>query len=164
MTDKPKLSTIIGGSLLAKHRIRTLHDYIYLYRNGYYMLDDKELFLRKQIRDELGSNYSTYHVRETIAYIKDTTRIIDNIRLPYVSLKNCNIDTNNLTTSEHTPKLFITNRVNVKYDPAIDTDKWENYLSQVIPDEEHLMTLQEYIGYGFIPDQRAKKALFIDNT
>ena len=161
MTDDPNISTINGDDLIKKHNIKTIDDRIFLYRNGYYKIDENEDLLHKEIRDLLEGDYTTHYVKETINYIRDSTRLIDFEPLPHISLRNKILNTEDMTFQEPTPNLFITNRINVEFNPSASTDEWEKYISQIIPDDEHQLILQEFIGYSFILDQRCKKLMYV---
>jgi len=62
---------------------------------------------------------------------------------------------------KHSPEYYSICQLPIKYDPEADYKKWKATLKEWIPDIKTRMFLQEYIGYGLIPDTSREKAIIL---
>ena len=59
------------------------------------------------------------------------------------------------------PNYYTTISYNINYDPTADCPRFEQYLSEWLPDINVRKVVQEYIGYCLIPNTKFRKALFL---
>jgi len=80
-----------------------------------------------------------------------------------ISLKNGILDVSAFLTGasgcikNHSPNFFNFNSLPYLYNPNARCPKWENFLSDVLPDEDVRLLLREWIGYNLIPDTGQQK-------
>lgn len=74
------------------------------------------------------------------------------------------IKDNNLKFVNHSPKYFVTHKLNYKYDKKATCFKFLSYLQDVLPDFESQQVLQEYLGYCLTRGKTISKMLLIHGS
>ena len=65
----------------------------------------------------------------------------------WIALTNCALDARTFQPYAHAPERFNTWSLPYAYDPAARCPQWQAFLSQVIPDHESQLLLQQWFGY-----------------
>jgi len=139
------------------------NDIIYLYSNGYWEYRDSEAILKKKIQAILQENAYERFVSEILGHIRRETYIpathLEKNR-QYICFKNC---ISNLETGEKqgfTPRLFVTTKIPITYNPNQSTDEIHNYIKTLV-DPNDIMKLQEHLGDILSPHTISKKLLYV---
>jgi P4 family phage/plasmid primase-like protien len=64
-----------------------------------------------------------------------------------IAAENCVIDLESNDNVEHDPDKRFMSQLGTDYDPEADAPRWEQFLDEVVPNEEGIKKLQEYAGY-----------------
>jgi putative DNA primase/helicase len=73
-----------------------------------------------------------------------------------------NIDTQELTP--HKPEYCFFNKLPTNYNPEQDCPNIKKFLTEVLPDQESLLTLQEFYGSCLLKEYRYEKSLMLTGT
>ncbi|WP_167880898.1 phage/plasmid primase, P4 family [Methanococcoides sp. AM1] len=135
---------------------------IYVYRNGVYVNDGVEV-IRWMVNRLLQKYVKEKDRSEALRFIEDETQIERselNNDAHLINLTNGLYDINNGQFIPHTPDVYSTIRIPVKYNPDADCPMVKKFMSEVVS-EEDAQTLIEYSGYCLIPDTKLQKALML---
>ena len=143
---------------IRKHPLRCIQGRLYDI-NG--LISDTE-FIRKEILDDI-----TVFVRQGIA--RKAARLLETLMLMAYS-EMPDRQTDRIHTLNGTyfvdgrfsrEKEFCLNRLSVNYNPNAAVPKeWYKFLRQLFDDED-ILTLQEYMGYCFLPTTKGQKMMII---
>jgi len=149
------------------------HEIDFKNKNGMFLLEQKLSGLINSLTE--GKATLTY-TNEVLGKLHDIARDHNNIKINkykhYLAFRNDKVlDTRNMSIHEKSDVIFkekgiLVNYIDVDYKPELGYQKkWqENYIDSLFPKEGYgpqKATLQEFVGYGLIDGQPAKKALYI---
>lgn len=162
--DKAKTTYRLAGYLTGKFNIITVGEKereMFVYHNGYYFQAENEIIfpeIQRILKDKVTKNAKT----ETFHKIADMTSyprsVFQDASLEFIPLKN---GVYNLKTKEllpHSSKYHFTYQFPIIFNPEAVCPKTEDFLHQVLTDEQFLI-LQEWIGYYFYRQYCFKKAI-----
>lgn len=153
------VSKLLADKIMKKIEIKTLHGNheIYYYENGLYLKKGKDK-IRQLCLNMLQDKYTKNRFAETVSYIEGSTFIdpteIDN---EWVNLENGLLNPLTREFIEHTPEVFSTIRVPIKYDKKADCPLFKKALQEKL-DKPTRTVLQEMFGYIYLPKQPFEKA------
>ena len=155
----PKL---LGDIILGLTEIKTLkgNNVMYRYSDGIYLDDGKE-HVKEICTELLGNKFSTHYCNETISYIQAKTYIYpEEIDHEWINLENGLLHPTTKEFKEHTPELFSTIRIPIKYDPEADCPLWKQKLKDKIDGPTRLV-VQQMFGYCYLPKQKYETAFLL---
>lgn len=165
---KPKPYIVSAQIILSRHNIQTNQEtgQIYLYHKGVWKTSPAiTRHIKALLIKQMGNSYTGGFARDGMDYIKAVTAGPPLINNGYLCATNGSIDINSFKIIEHEPKLNLTNKIPVVYNPAVSYDEWDTFvLGLTGGKEEYCKTLQEYLGYTLIEGQTAKKLLYLHGT
>ena len=77
-----------------------------------------------------------------------------------LNLENATIDLVEGTVWEHNPKDLLTKKMNVSFNPDATSPRWNQFLTEVLPDKEMRLFLQRLVGYA-LTGEPVERALVI---
>jgi len=159
--------------IMVRNIFKTLDDtediYIYDENEGIYKQVAESVI--KRICQRKLNEYATIHnINEIVEGVKRSTYISrseftknDNL----VALKNGILDLSTMQVIDFSPDFIFTSKMNVEYNPDAECPNFLEFLKQKVGEdkygtqEEYINTLQEFLGYILLPDNRFQKALLI---
>lgn len=134
---------------------------IYYYHEGVYMRG-AETKIEQQVQRILEDQSSTHIVKEVINTIRRRTytEIFDE-DINLICLKNCVLNIITLETQEHSPELFLTNKLNIEYNPEATCPRIEQFLQEVLI-ENDIPVIEELSGYGLYRGYPIHKAFMFE--
>jgi len=155
--------------------ICTKNDKIYTYTSSYWELQEKDTVKR------LASQFTSltdYHSPATAQSVTFQNNLYDQILQDGImNIKNKNTDDKVLINLKngtleiddsmqfrlrgHDKDDFMTYCLPYNYHPDIEAPIWNNFLKEVLPDEELRAILQEFMGYIFINNLKLEKMLVL---
>ena len=158
----PNLGELIYSGLSQRFLTVIDNSEIYRYNGGYYEPDGEQA-IRKLVQEFLDRETRETHKNETVGYIKDKNyqkrEIFDSNPL-LINLKNGVYDLETGKFTEHSPDYFFLNEIPVKYDKDAKIEKIEEFLHQVVK-EEDVPLLQEVCGYCLYRKYPIQKAVML---
>ena len=146
---------------------------IYRYRDGVYVREGAEAFIKRTYGDMFPAQYqTTYHEREIIAFLKRKTLHsptefdADSYKL---CLGNGILDLEPLTTGgdpellPHDPKYYVTLKLPVIYDKSANNERFEQFLTEITDKNtpQDTETLKKAIGFVLWPRYHPHKAFML---
>ncbi len=101
---------------------------------------------------------SNNQVKDALFQIKTKTYMILERENGHICLENGVFDGS--TVVPHDYKMFMTHRIPVTYDTSITYAPWSSFILQLVGIQKYHDTLQEFVGYTFVPHQPAKKLIY----
>lgn len=141
------------------------YDCTYYFNNEYYTMDDKAI--EKKIV-AICPQLIERQRNEVIKYVKlaEVKNPIQPLEYhSWICCKNCLVDAMTGNTLGFTPSIFVTNQLDVEYNPTAYDANVDKFLNETLVDKgdkEQRMIFEEYLGYTLIAqDNWAKKMLFM---
>lgn len=164
---KPKQAPSNRSSYLVKTNIILLakdiqDDYIFVVdrnTNQLYYYDEKERIycnkteqlLKREIAKRLDENFKVRYYKEISEYITATSPLVNmGLENPeMLAVKNGLLNVKNRELQDFSPKYFITNKLDVEFDPKVDYEKSYNakFLKQVVSSPTQRKQMQELCGH-----------------
>lgn len=140
-----------------------VNELIYLYNDGYWDFRNSIPMLKQMVQRILTSEATDYLVNEIIDHIKRETyfkscELVQNRR--YICLNNCVCDIKKEKTLDFSPKIFVTTKIPVTFDPEQYTHEIKRYCSALVHKDD-AFKLQEHIGDILSPNTASKKLLYM---
>jgi len=120
--------------------------YLYVDKLGIYRKDGEQI-LRHLIDKALGNESTTHRINETINLLKIRTYAAIT-QSKKIAVLNGLLDIETGHIELFTKYEFVTNKLNVEYKEGAKSEKWENFIEQICPEDKAL--LQEWSGYLLI--------------
>lgn len=140
---------------------------LYCYEGGVYR-PHGEKAVRRWCMELLGNEYRANRATEAIHYIETATWIDDreavNPEDGMLNVKNGLLDWRTGTLHPHTPERLSTIQLPVEYNPEAKCPAIEQFLHDVLPDEEAVLLLLEFVGYCLVPTTKYEKAMMFTGT
>ena len=144
-----------------KYQLVSLNGMIYSVKTGEYLNDDKTSHMVQQA-------IKPYIIKNTDARVKSLFNLSKReAYTEYAAPDEFTIVTKNrtfkvgrdgtFTDIDHVESLFM---FPIEYDPEAKCPRWENFINGLIP-AHAIPTLQQYMGYCFIPSKRAQVSLHL---
>ena len=151
----------IADKIRDEYKIIYCAQNFYAYRNGVYRhVEDNEI--RQFILMVTGVDISFNDVEEIFKFIKvcaykETEKLNDT---PLLNLQNGLFDLETYQLQPHSPDIYSTIQLGVKYEPSAKCNKWINTLNEIFQGvQEKIQTLQEFLGLCFTRYTKYEKAL-----
>lgn len=167
------LETESLGDEQSNLKLRFYRGDFYRYSDGCYLkISDSEMragamrFLQSYFEEMT----TIHNANNVIANLQGKALVPSNLDLPilcgttfersenFISMRNGILDLNLLLAGqdkpmrEHTPKFFSTISLPYNYDLHAKCPQWTRFLSEMLPDNERRMFLQEWFGYNLVYD------------
>ena len=153
--DKTLNTQGIVKHLMSKYKFVTIKDstsrkpHIYIYQNGYYQLNGREI-LEGAIKDVFkNSLWSTHHRNEIMEYIKSENVVERGKISPPKHLINVENGVYNLKTDTlepHSDKYYFLYKIPIKFSPSAKMPKIDKYFKSTLK-PEYIKLSQEIFGY-----------------
>lgn len=167
--DWGEASEILTNYIKSEMNIYTTKDdnktEIWIYREGIYVPNGK-CEIKEFLRKLLDTFYSAYIYNLVVNKIEPDTFIDSNtffnISYPHViAVKNGILDINTLKLEPFTPKKIFFNKLPVDYNPDATCPHIEQFLKEVLANEEDIKVIEEYLGFSLMDDYYYEKALML---
>lgn len=158
--------------ILSKEHIFFIDSVPYIYRNGVYIKDKEGTMLKSIImhccRPEFKKATTTQQIYKLFADdYKLNYELSEVNKLPdhYVNFKNGLLNLKTLELEEHSPEIILTNQIPHEYIEKKYSDEEkchiDNFLNQIVPDEEDREMLLQYIAYCLTFSTKQEKMMLI---
>lgn len=154
----------IAEFLVGRYKIKTIGNRereVYIYQDGVYVLGLN--FIRKWLHSLLKEACKTHTKNEIIEKIKDlsaTDREEFVVDERYINLNNGVFDLVENKLLPHSHKFPFLHKIPVDYIPKADCPNIKRFLNEIL-DEQTILTIQEFIGFGLYRRYFIKKALIL---
>lgn len=125
-------------------------------------------YVERLILEELNNQdeYPTMHQVVEIRKLVERFAVFPthrkwNDRKEFINLQNGMFNLEDRTLHEHSQGYLSTIQLNVTYDPGASCPRWEQFLEEVLDNEEDIAVIQEFMGYCLVPDTRFEKCLLM---
>lgn len=137
-----------------------------VYNNGKYNYQVGETILNEVVTQLLGYQFHSSHLGQTKKYIKNTNYLREDKTNPkgIINVRNGLIDIrdNEINFQEHTPKVYSSIKLPVKYDKYADCPKFKEFIQEVTErDGTDIKTLQEMMGYTLLKNNNKYDKAFL---
>jgi len=173
-TDIPTIKEYLKNEMII-----TIIGKFYKYTNGYYKKMSRTSIIIK-VSEELQKEVdelNLFNIRKGKKVIKVTKTMVENVvyflqhlsekedteedSMRYLNFENILLDMREMKFVNHSPTIYSTIRIPVKYDKKATCENWESFLESSIPSEADRKALQEYIGYSLSRSTKFHKAVFL---
>jgi putative DNA primase/helicase len=135
--------------------------YRYNPKKGIYELDGED-YVNTQTAKKIGKHYTINRRREIEAFIRASTiKKIPETSKYLLAVKNGVLDVRTRELKPFSPEFYIFNALPATYDPEAQYQRFQKYLTEVVPSETDRKLLQEHAGYTLLKDNRFQKALML---
>lgn len=168
---KDECTELLCKQIKEKYTIYTTRDdersECWIYENGIFKPEGKT-YIKEYTRQEIKEFYNTTFVEKVISKIEADTYIEQddffgrqNKYPNLIPVINgvLNIDTREL--QPHSPNYCFFNKLPITYDPASYCNNIIKFIESVLPDEESILTLQEFYGSCLLKEYRYEKSLLV---
>jgi len=157
----------LASYLTYKNKMVTLKDTgeTFYFNDGVYH-PNAEIKIKEQIQEIISEQINKHRIDEIINCIKISTYIDrEKHELPkhFIPVKNGLLNLKTMELEKHNPDYFITNSLPVEYNAGASCDIFNEFLKQVIIEEE-VAVIQEIFGYFLLRDYRYQKAFCFIGT
>ncbi len=163
--DKRKAIFQLAEIILKNFKIITNESEVYIYFDGAYKPNGEDT-ITKYIRNVLHFREEILQkdINEIMSYIKAKTSI-EEINEPenLICLRNGILNIDTMKLEPHTPEKIFLNKLPVDYNPKAKCPNIINFLLEVV-EKRSIPTLQEYIGYLLLKNQKFRKAVMLYGT
>jgi putative DNA primase/helicase len=154
---------VLATEIMKHHRIIYSAGVFYEYRSGYYQtITDEEIV--KYIKNIVKDRFSNHLKTEVLASIKASVYIDNKLLNPgtKLTIQNGIFDIDTETIIPHTPDVYSTIQLSIKYDSTAICSKWIKTLGEIFEgDQTKIDILQEYFGLCLTRETKYCKALFL---
>ncbi len=163
MNDKTLIWDVAALICQVHYFARDAGERLFLYRDGVY-LPGAEFFLRQQVKRILAlfdksERWSTTLARELTEYILlDAPELNTEPPRDVINLQNGLLNIWSGELSPHTPTLYSSIRIPIRFDPAARCPRIEEFISQVFP-ADSAMLAWEVLGDLITPDRSIQKTI-----
>lgn len=152
----------VAKNIANKYQIIYCASNFYKYESGYYQILDINQ-INKCTKDILADSFSVHRANEVNFALKADcyieTEELDKTNL--LNLKNGLLDLDTFKLQAHTPKIYTTIQLQVKYEPNAVCPKWEKTVDEIFQgDKNKINILQEFFGLCLTRETKHHKALF----
>lgn len=148
--------------LIEKYHIIEVNGVLYVYRDGYYQADDKEI---EQCMIEMLPTIKQRQRAEVLSYIKIKThkKATEINANPYIiNCENTRLDVRTGERLQFTPDAIEFARLPVKYDPSAECPELDATLKRVFCGDDELIRLfEEVVGYCLIKHAKYQVAVML---
>lgn len=149
------------------HEYPVFHDgtMLYMYEGGVYRSNVQHR-LQQIAQDKLKDESRRNRIEETLYYLRSYRLVNPNDLNPnkeIINVQNGLYDWRANKLHEHTPDYLSTIQLNVAYDPEATCPKFDQFLSDILP-EDSIPMAEEMMGYTMVPDTRLKKAFMLTGS
>jgi putative DNA primase/helicase len=167
-TEKGKIKSFVpqrmGDYLMENQSFKVIKGNdkkIYHYTNGYYK-ENGISFINESVVKVLGNLYKSFHLSETLSYIKNSNYIDANdINHEWINFKNGLYNPITKEFKEHTSDIFTLEQLPYEYAPSADCPLFKETLKSKCDNEWKEQVVQEMFGYCFLHDNRFEKAFLL---
>ncbi len=152
----------VARNIANKYQIIYCAGNFYKYESGYYQqLDVNEI--NKCTKDILADSFNIHRANEVNFALKADCFIdiaqLDKTNL--LNLRNGLLDLDTFKLQSHSPEIYTTIQLQVKYEPNAVCPKWEKTVDEIFQsDKNSINTLQEFFGLCLTRETKYHKALF----
>ena len=162
-SDEPKPEKFnasdFGQSLMIDNRYWFTQEVIHRYNAGTGVYDECLPELRKECRQGIGRICTSHHISETLSYIQDMT--YEGEQTPGVCLENGVFDFETMKLNAHSPDNYFLHSYPVGLDANAHCPDFDDWLRQVLPDEQSQQLIYEMIGSIFDPNSNDLQTAFL---
>ena len=135
----------------------------YHYKHGvFYTGEIARNRIMKLITDVLPRDcLKKYIINEAYEYIQIMTQKKIRPNENFICLENGALNIHHLNLVEHNRNYMLRHKIRARYSKNTDYTEWAEFVQGMCETPEAHDTLQEFIGYCFLPGQTAKKLLYI---
>jgi len=107
------------------------------------------------------------HVDEAVSLIRDLNYIdqedvdANPVNKNKIVLGNCVLDLETMETEDYDPEMYALSGLPVYFNPDADCPEIKKFVEQITKDDEDAQTLQEWVGYHLLKDNRFNKCLML---
>jgi len=112
--------------------------------------DSGEQEIERLLIERLGQHHSRHEQKEIKAKVRALTYRSEFGNAELVPVANGDLEVSPRHLEDATPERTFLSRSGARWNPNAECPLFENYLSDVVPDERQRQTLQEYAGYGLM--------------
>lgn len=150
--------------LIDEYHIKTVRGNkgeIYIYEEGIYIRgeDIVRQIIHKDI-EEIATTHLVKEIMEKIRYLSLIKREDFTVPPNLLNFKNGVFDLDRDTFAEHNPNNLFLTKIPVNYDPSANCPLIKTFLSEIL-NEEQLLIIQEWFGFGLYRKYFIKKALIL---
>jgi len=150
--------------LMKKNHFKTTRDnetlYVFNEEKGIYG-DWGKVFIKEQMASLLDEGNRARYVADVLHHIHGSTYFDrEHNPLGIIAVDNGYLNVATKELQPYTPDLFITSRLHVKYDPEAKCPKIENFLTEVVS-EDQIDVIQEMFGYCLYKNTPFHKSLML---
>jgi putative DNA primase/helicase len=161
--SKPKPAEVVAAYLETGARAIGAHGGdLLIYRDGCYRAGGEQ-HVARFVAEHLGVSWRPGDPDAAIKLLA-TLKHVEDEELNTSGLVNCAnglLDTTSGVLRPHTPDDLSTIQVAASWDPAAVHERGDQFLSEVLPDEETRSSVEEFLGYFLLGDCRHDKALML---
>lgn len=159
--------------ILSKEHIIFIDSVPYIYRHGLYMKDKEGTMLKTIIEyccrpefKKAGTTEQIYKSFKNDYMLKYELEEVNMLPDNYINFKNGILNLKTLELEEHSPEIILTNQIPHEYTNKKSYSKEErcyidNFLNQIVPNEEDREMLLQYIAYCLTFSIKQEKMLMI---
>jgi P4 family phage/plasmid primase-like protien len=133
---------------------------MYYYDKGIYKPDGDKIVI--EFLTLIFHDKSCRFIDEVVKLVRNQTYIdrstLDNKEL--ICLENCTLNIKSFEILPHSPKHFLINKLNVKYDSNADCPKITKFLNEVLF-EDDVPCMEELVGFSLLPEYKYHKAFML---
>jgi P4 family phage/plasmid primase-like protien len=138
---------------------------MFIYSDGIYIPEGKSE-IEKQLRELVGDNFNSWIISQVVTKIKADTYIEPEIFFEdnhknEIPLLNGILNIKTLELSPFTPKKIFFAKIPVNYVPAVNCEKIDKFLTDVLASEDDKNVLYELVGFGLVKDYFLEKAVMM---
>ena len=133
-----------------------------VYKGGYYQKEGEKV-VRSECEKELNNLVNTRNIDEVIGHVRRSTyvkRESFEVEPRYICLQNGIYDLETRKLLPHSPDFHFLNQIPTAYDPNAHYDRLEQFLHEVLPDED-IPLLDEIMGYCLYRGYPIQKAVML---
>lgn len=147
--------------LMQHHHYRYTAGQLWVYKGGVYR-PEGEATLRTVIQALLGKERLERRLSEVVKYVEVAKRLEHepDPDCQYINLLTGRLDWATGNVEDHTPDIFSTIQLPVKYDPDATCPAFDNYLATTF-DAKDIPLIEEILGWCMVPDRRFETAVML---
>jgi P4 family phage/plasmid primase-like protien len=117
-------------------------------KEGIYSNSTEQL-LKREIAKRLDENFKTRYYTEINEFVTATAPLVrmDSEQPEILAIQNGLLNIITLELSKPTPKVYLTSKLQIKYDPTVKCPEHDKFLSEVMQNETHRTQAQEFVGH-----------------
>jgi phage/plasmid primase, P4 family, C-terminal domain len=156
----------LGIRILAENRYLTIRDSdeVYIYKDGYYQ-SNGESYIREVVRRRLKDEWKNHYSNEIVEYVKSCSfaereELDQPVNL--ICMQNGVFNLESLEITDHTPDIYFTRKIPIHYDPEAKCEGFDEFLSEILPDEKDQEAVRQLFGYCLYSGYPIQKAFILN--